>query len=138
MEKKTQTTGTSPEELLSLPDREQSRGHYTTPPDFFSQLNDRILTSLPDMEESPGVVFWWTKARPIVYLAACFVGLMLCFRVVQEFEQTPPPTTSSAGASMANLVTSSEEDEWMLYYSEYASRAESYQQELDYALEVSL
>lgn len=132
MEKKTQATGTSQEKLFGLPDREQSCGHYTTPPDFFSQLNERILADLPEVEEqAPEVVSWWVKARPIIYLAACFVGLMLCFKVVQDLQ---PQGASSHSEQTAELEASLEEEEWMLYYSDYVSREETYEQEVSYAL----
>lgn len=132
MEKNTQATGTTQEEFLGLPDREQSRGHYMTPPDFFSQLNERILTNLPEAEEqTPEVISWWVKARPIVYLAACFVGLMLCFKVVQGFQ---PQETSLPNEQSAELEANLEEEEWMLYYSDYVSHEETHEQEVNYAL----
>ncbi len=132
MERKTQTKGTSQDELFGLPDREQSRGHYTTPPDFFSQLNERILTNLPEEEaEAPAPVSWWVKARPVVYLAACFVGLMLCFRVVQDLQ---PQASTPSQEQSADLEASLDEEDWALYYSDYASREDAYEQEFSYAL----
>lgn len=102
------------EELLGLPHPEQSASHYATPEGFLEGLADGIMSRIPEqhaMDTPAPPVGWWIKARAVVYLAACFVGLALVFRVVQEVTQSVPQ--SVAGVEMVD------ESEWETYYGEY-------------------
>ncbi len=107
-------------ELHGLPHPEQSASHYSTPEGFLDGLAETIMSRLPDEQELAEVpalpVSWWTKAKPIVYLAACFVGLALIFQGIRSLE-----TKTGLTAEDKAKVEAIDDSEWAVYYSEYSS-----------------
>lgn len=107
----------------------QSSKHYSTPEGYFDGLASAIMERIDNepIGESIQPTHWWVKVKPLVYLAACFVGLMLTFSLVQYLSSQSIPT------SVANQATAEpSEDDWAVFYTEYADR--DYEKELDYTL----
>ena len=105
-----------------LPQAEDSRQHYSVPEDYFSQLEERILASIPEEEpeaEEPKPSLW-IRLRPIVYLAAVFASLNLLIRALAP-EQ---PTSSTLASAELN------DEDYRSYYSEYGAHA-SYLEAVD-------
>ena len=91
-----------------LPQAEDSRQHYSVPEDYFSQLEERILTQIPEEEpeaEEPKPSLW-IRLRPIAYLAAVFVSLNLLSRGSQRARRSPPQssTTRTTAATIVSTV----------------------------------
>lgn len=107
-----------------LPQAEDSRQHYSVPEDYFSQLEERILASIPEEEpeaEEPKPSLW-IRLRPIVYLAAVFVSLNLLIRALAP--QQEQPTNSTLASTELN------DEDYRSYYSEYGAHA-SYLEAID-------
>lgn len=122
--------------MLGLPSRDDSQKHYMVPDGFLDGLTDSIMSRIPTEEPEVVVppVHWWVKAKPIVYLAACFVGLGLCFQAVQLLSPTPSSETHAATEAMGPI---SDED-YASFYAEYASDVAVAEQERELAMEQNL
>lgn len=117
-----------PEEWLR-PASESSQ-HYSTPEGYLEGLADAIMERIdsePTAEHSHPT-HWWVKAKPLVYLAACFVGLMLTFSLVQ-YVSSPNNTPAITSQETEEL-----DDEWAIFYSEYADGINDYDKDLEYTL----
>lgn len=105
----------SPQEDITIHyPRERSESHYAVPERFFDKLSDELMSKLPEPAIPTAPVHWWVKVKPIVYLAACFVGLMLCFRLIQPaFEPTSNELSTTSELSQASA------EEWSNFYEDY-------------------
>lgn len=56
---------------------------FSVPENYFSQLNDTIMASLPE-KQAPVIepISIWDKAKPWAYMAAMFLGLFFTVRVL--------------------------------------------------------
>lgn len=73
---------------------------FKVPEGYFEELTERIMAQLPEqepIEKEPETVSLWERVRPILYLAAMFVGLGLFFKVIA-------PDEEAAGDSQFLLV----------------------------------
>lgn len=73
---------------------------FKVPEGYFEGLTERIMAQLPEqepIEKEPETVSLWERVRPILYLAAMFVGLGLFFKVIA-------PDEEAAGDSQFLLV----------------------------------
>lgn len=73
---------------------------FKVPEGYFEGLTERIMAQLPEqepIEKEPETVSLWERVRPILYLAAMFVGLGLFFKVIA-------PDEEAAGDSLFLLV----------------------------------
>lgn len=64
---------------------------FRVPEGYFEGLTERIMAQLPEqepIEEEPEVVSLFDRIRPILYLAAMFVGLGLFFKVIAPEEES--------------------------------------------------
>ena len=89
-----------------LPQAEDSRQHYSVPEDYFSQLEERIHTQIPEEEpeaEEPKPSLW-IRLRPIVYLTAVFISLNLLIRALAP--QQGQPTSSTLASAELNAEDS--------------------------------
>ena len=63
----------------------KSKDTFRVPEDYFDSLTDNIMSQLPKKElieqELPSVTRW-DKLKPLVYLAAVFIGAALIIRVM--------------------------------------------------------
>lgn len=79
----------------------KDRKPFEVPEGYFEGLTDKIMESLPEAE-SAGVdipkVGLWSKLKPLVYLAAMFVGAALLVRV---FMPTTEPVIDEYTAQIA-------------------------------------
>ena len=57
---------------------------FHVPSAYFETLTDQIMNSLPDKEirEEIADVSFWQKTKPLVYLAAMFIGAALIIRIM--------------------------------------------------------
>ena len=55
---------------------------FYVPENYFNTLSDQIMSNLPEKEipDTTPVVSLWQKAKPLVYLAAMFIGAALIIR----------------------------------------------------------
>lgn len=63
---------------------------FKVPEGYFEGLTERIMAQLPEqepIEKEPETVSLWERVRPILYLAAMFVGLGLFFKVIAPDEE---------------------------------------------------
>ncbi len=65
---------------------------FKVPEGYFEGLTERIMEQLPEQphieEEEPREVTLMDRIRPLIYLAAVFVGLGLFFKVIAPEEET--------------------------------------------------
>lgn len=60
-----------------------SKNPFTVPESYFETLSDQVMSRLPDREVShPIKVSMWTKAKPLVYMAAMFIGTYFIIQVM--------------------------------------------------------
>lgn len=60
-----------------------SKNPFTVPESYFETLSDQVMSRLPDREVShPIKVSIWTKAKPLVYMAAMFIGTYFIIQVM--------------------------------------------------------
>lgn len=67
---------------------------FRVPEGYFDGLTDRIMAALPErpMHEEPPTVPLMDKVKPLLYLAAAFLGMMLLFKGLSTFR----PATKGA------------------------------------------
>lgn len=101
-----------------LPEAKASQKHYTTPDGYLDGLAQQIMAALPEQEVRPAQpVGWWVKAKPIIYLAASFVGLYYGFKAVNSF--TPEARVEQVAQQVADAGVQTEDDYW-LYLQDYS------------------
>ncbi len=85
------------------------------PEDYLDNIASRVLEQLPELpEQETPVVSLWTKVRPILYMAAMFVGIALFLNVVKWGSDTIASTSEYA---QLVLPTEDSVDEMVLYSS---------------------
>ena len=57
---------------------------FRVPENYFVQFNGQIMNRLPEKEAvlQPKTVSMWSKAKPLLYMAAMLAGLYLCFNIL--------------------------------------------------------
>lgn len=61
---------------------------FKTPSGYFDSFSDELVRNLPERNFeniSPKTVTLWDRVKPLVYLAAMFVGIALMFAVAEDF-----------------------------------------------------
>lgn len=99
-----------------LPTSSESKKHYTTPEGYFEGLQERLLSQIPteQLPEATPAPTLWVRLRPIVYMAAMFVGMNFLFRAFY-----PAETKTQTNAVAASALPEEEYDD---YYAEYGER----------------
>ena len=76
---------------------------FKVPENYFEDFNKRMTEMLPEVEITPVDVkpTMWQRVRPLVYLAAMFVGVWCMMSVFNHFNGTQ---TDSVGAVAEKLI----------------------------------
>lgn len=88
-----------------------SRYPFTVPDGYFETLSDEMMSRLPEKEKEQSEtikVSLWTKAKPLVYMAAMFVGTFFFMKVAFKSSESIQPHTVGAGGTASQYVTSSD------------------------------
>lgn len=101
---------------------------YKLPEGYFENITARVMERLPQQpeQETPTVTLW-TKVRPILYMAAMFVGIALFLNIVKwssDAIATVPQQAllvSPTEGSVDEFVLYSSMDEYALIEYIYAS-----------------
>lgn len=95
--------------------------HYSVPDGYFDGLTARIMANIPEEDpvEKPQSISWWKKVKPSLYLAASFVGLLLCFKGMAYVTE---PTQLGRQAQATREVVPDADAEYISYYEDYATR----------------
>lgn len=67
------------------------RNPFNVPEGYFEGLEDRIMEQLPElppMEEESEEISLFDRIKPVLYLAAVFVGLGFFFKIIAPEEET--------------------------------------------------
>lgn len=98
---------------------------FRVPEGYFDGLTDRIMAALPErpMHEEPSTVSLMDKVKPLLYLAAAFLAMMLLFKGLSTFR----PATKGAvrplyvqHATATDVATEDELDYLDFLESQYA------------------
>lgn len=90
-------------------------GGFKMPDNYLDNITSRVMEQLPEQpEQETVVVSLWTKVRPILYMAAMFMGIALFLNVVKWGSET-----IASAPEQALLVSPTENsvDELVLYSS---------------------
>ena len=70
----------------SLQKRIGKENAFRVPDGYFESFTSKVMNSLPEKEkiEEPRKPTAWEKVRPLLYMAAMFVGAMLIIRVASS------------------------------------------------------
>ena len=99
---------------------------FRVPEGYFDGLTDRIMAALPErpMREEPPTVSLMDKVKPLLYLAAAFLAMMLLFKGLSTFR----PATKGAvrplyvqHATATDVATEDELDYLDFLESQYAN-----------------
>ncbi len=69
----------------------KGRNPFNVPEGYFEGLEDRIMEQLPElppMEEESEEISLFDRIKPVLYLAAVFVGLGFFFKIIAPEEET--------------------------------------------------
>ena len=57
---------------------------FKVPENYFAQVNEEIMNRLPEKEAvvSTPTITMWSRVKPLLYMAAMFAGLYLCFNIL--------------------------------------------------------
>ena len=100
---------------------------FRVPEGYFESLTDRIMAALPERptHQTPPTVPLVDKVKPLLYLAAAFLGMMLLFKGLSAFR----PATKGAmrplyvqHATATDAATEDEIDYLDYLESQYADR----------------
>lgn len=100
---------------------------FRVPEGYFDGLTERIMAALPErpMHEEPSTVSLMDKVKPLLYLAAAFLAMMLLFKGLSTFR----PATKGAvrplyvqHATATDAATEDELDYLDFLESQYANR----------------
>lgn len=76
--------------------------HFKTPDGYFESFTDKVMANLPERtfeEDKPRTVSLWDRVKPLVYLAAMFVGIALMFGIAEDFVSKPEKETVSVAST---------------------------------------
>lgn len=85
-----------------------SRYPFTVPDGYFETFSDDMMSRLPEKETEQNEtikVSLWTKAKPLVYMAAMFVGTFFFMKVAFKSSES---IQTHAGGAASQYVTSSD------------------------------
>lgn len=96
---------------------------FSVPEGYFEQLQEQLMESLPEKQPHEKEWLeptWWQKVRPLVYLAAMFVGAALIMRVatvnlVPGAQTAMPDEQEDEMQYIANVIDESMIDDYSLY-----------------------
>ena len=72
------------------------RNPFTVPENYFSRLNEQIISSLPEKEiAKPKKISMWERVKPWVYMAAMFMGIFFTIQWLTKNATNQVPTVSS-------------------------------------------
>lgn len=110
---------------LSLHPRGDKMQHYSVPEGYFDRLNADIMErirlerAMPQAEQIGEVkepTSLWLKLKPSLYLAASFVGLFVAVKATMAVKD------HYLGESEAKVQVSRDNENYLKYYEDYASR----------------
>ena len=89
---------------------------YNVPEGYFDNFTGQMMDRLPErtFDDLPARrVTLWDKVKPIIYLAAMFVGIALMFAVANDFvrgDKSDAPATNVAANSGNTVVLNDDSD----------------------------
>lgn len=96
---------------------------FRVPDGYFEGLTDRILSALPERPaaDAPRAVPLIEKVKPLLYLAAAFLGMMLLFKglnYLRPADEAAGPTLYTQHASTPDPATVADDESDFLDYLE--------------------
>lgn len=118
-------------------DKLKEKNPFKVPDNYFEGLTDHIMSQLPDpdREEISEPVTLITKLRPLLYMAAMFVGMGLFFKLLigvpeknTETKESLLVKTEIVGEDISLTQVNNEDEEYLEYveeqYSSYLLKGE--------------
>lgn len=99
----------------TLGNPENSMMHYSVPDGYFEALEERIMEQIP--KGVPPRITWWTRVKPIVYLAASFAGIYYGFQATNMLS-SQLHISMSDGKTHADVLEANDIDR-IEYYQDY-------------------
>lgn len=110
-------------------DRELNRRYgkrdpFKVPEGYFEQVHDRLMASLPETQPEPAPetkVTLMARIRPLLYMAATFVGIIFMVQALMYVQESRFPTDGMAATEdiytdeADRFMSSSLYDEYVLY-----------------------
>lgn len=86
---------------------------FRVPEGYFDGLTDRIMAALPErpMHEEPSTVSLMDKVKPLLYLAAAFLAMMLLFKGLSTFRPATKGAVRPLYVQHATATDAATEDE---------------------------
>lgn len=86
---------------------------FRVPEGYFDGLTDRIMAALPErpMHEEPPTVSLMDKVKPLLYLAAAFLAMMLLFKGLSTFRPATKGAVRPLYVQHATATDAATEDE---------------------------
>lgn len=86
-----------------------SKNPFTVPESYFETLSDQVMSRLPDREVShPIKVSIWTKAKPLVYMAAMFIGTYFIIQVMFKSTDGQQAMSVDSGVVESQYISSTD------------------------------
>lgn len=86
-----------------------SKNPFTVPESYFETLSDQVMSRLPDREVShPIKVSMWTKAKPLVYMAAMFIGTYFIIQVMFKSTDGQQAMSVDSGVVESQYISSTD------------------------------